>query len=263
MAGDNKPGDDIPDTPSFSDEELAAAMADFEKEFGSDAADSEPADSESAGKDTAHKTGAADTTDAAADSPAVDGNTDIPDIPDVSVPDDASELDPSVGFEDELEGLVGNKAKVAVLVTSVSSAELLAAFCQISDISAECIGSQQGALAVLRNLDGDGPEAAAADLTQVVSGMPAILAVNRADKLEASLYMHGSAGQTIAPPILFSSTPRFLEDLMLGIVTLEQLRDAGTATVDSASLDQKQAMAVIARHTRMGRGGSTRGSRVE
>ena len=49
----------------------------------------------------------------------------------------------------------------------VLPAELLAAFCQLSDISAACIGANQGAVAVLKNLDGDGPEAAAKDLTTV------------------------------------------------------------------------------------------------
>ena len=47
-------------------------------------------------------------------------------------------------FEDELEGLLGDKAKAAFICTRLNSAELLAAFCQISDISAECIGSEQG-----------------------------------------------------------------------------------------------------------------------
>lgn len=38
-------------------------------------------------------------------------------------------------FEDELEGLLGDKAKAAFICTRLNSAELLAAFCQISDIS--------------------------------------------------------------------------------------------------------------------------------
>lgn len=42
---------------------------------------------------------------------------------------------------------------------------------------------------MLKNLDGDGPEAAAKDLTTVVSGMAVILAVNRADKLEVAMYV--------------------------------------------------------------------------
>ena len=229
-----------PDDAHFTDEDLDRAMADFEKEFNS----SEPADSRSGGQQTGN-----------------DG--DLPDIGDIDIPTDASEIDASVGFEDELAGLLGNKAKVAVLVTRIASAELLAAFCQLSDISAECLGSNQGACAVLRNLDGDGPEAAARDLTTVVNGMSLILAVNRADKLEATLYMHGKAGQVIAPPILFTSTPRFVEDLTLGIVNIAQLKTQGFEIVDSASLSHDEAMDVLARHTRFGRGGATRGSRVE
>lgn len=102
---------------------------------------------------------------------------------------------PRLGFDNELAGLLGNKAKVALIVTRLASAELLAAFCQLSDISAACIGANQGAVAVLKNLDGDGPEAAAKDLTTVVSGMAVILAVNRADKLEVAMYVQGEAGQ--------------------------------------------------------------------
>ena len=108
----------------------------------------------------------------------------------------ADVVDPSLGFDNELAGLLGNKAKVALIVTRLASAELLAAFCQLSDISAACIGANQGAVAVLKNLDGDGPEAAAKDLTTVVSGMAVILAVNRADKLEVAMYVQGEAGQT-------------------------------------------------------------------
>ena len=100
----------------------------------------------------------------------------------------------SLQFEDELQGLLGNRAKTAVIITRLTSPQLLAAFCQISDISAQCVGSEQGAVAILRNLDGDGPEAAARDITTVVAGMPVILAVNRADKLEAILYVEGESG---------------------------------------------------------------------
>ena len=78
----------------------------------------------------------------------------------------------SLKFEDELQGLLGNRAKVAVIITRLTSPRLLSAFCELSDISAQCIGSAQGAVAVLRNLDGDGPEAAVKDMTIVVAGMP-------------------------------------------------------------------------------------------
>ena len=186
--GDDGFDDDI----HFSDEELEAALDGFEKEFrDSNAAAGEPAN------------------DAAADSPADDAGA--------ADSGQAQEADTAAAFDDELQGLLGNKAKAAVLITRVASARLLAAFCQLSDVSADCIGSEEGAVAILRNLDGDGPEVAARDLTIVVSGMSLVLAVNRADKLEATVYLQGKPGQTIAPPLLFTSTAPFVEDLLLGI----------------------------------------------
>lgn len=238
-ADDKNLNDMNPDESHFSDEELEAALAGFEKEFADDNADNTSSTS-------------ADSTDSADDTASVADavNEAMADV-----------VDPSLGFDNELAGLLGNKAKVSLIVTRIAAADLLAAFCQLSDISAECIGSNQGAIAVLKNLDGDGPEAAAKDLTTVVSGMAVILAVNRADKLEATMYMQGEAGQTFAPPVLFNSTPRFVEDLMLGIVSLVQLKSQGFEVVNSADLNHDQAMEIIAKHTRQGRAG--RGSRIE
>uniref|UniRef100_UPI0037DCDBFA hypothetical protein n=1 Tax=uncultured Bifidobacterium sp. TaxID=165187 RepID=UPI0037DCDBFA len=171
-----------------------------------------------------------------------------------SAPDSAS--DATSGFDEELEGLIGNRAKASAIITRLASAELLAAFCRMSDIDADCIDGDQGAVAVLRDLDGDAPEVAAADLTDVVSGMAVVLAVNRADKLDATLYLQGEPGQTFAPPVLFSSSASFVEDLMLGIATVDDLRGQGASIVPSDAMDQAEAMRVIARHTRLGRRGS-------
>ena len=296
MAGDSDfnsgPNDDRdddlnPDDAHFSDAELDAAMADFERQFadhgdgaGSDGTSSDgmtsdgmtsdgtTSDGTEDGGKAGGKTGGSSPSDSAKAHPgAADATEDqagaSDDMDDIDIPDDASAIDASVGFDDELQGLLGNKAKTAVIVTRIASADLLAAFCQLSDVSATCIGSEQGAIAVLRSLDGDGPEAAARDITTVVSGMSLILAVNRADKLEVTLYMHGKAGQSFAPPLLFSSTARFVEDLTLGITTVDELKREGFDTTDSASLDQQKAMAIIADHTKFGRGGSTRGSSIE
>lgn len=205
--GDDGFDDDI----HFSDEELEAALDGFEKEFrDSNAAAGEPAN------------------DAAADSPADDAGA--------ADSGQAQEADTAAAFDDELQGLLGNKAKAAVLITRVASARLLAAFCQLSDVSADCIGSEEGAVAILRNLDGDGPEVAARDLTIVVSGMSLVLAVNRADKLEATVYLQGKPGQTIAPPLLFTSTAPFVEDLLLGITDEDGLIGTGMKVEQSARI---------------------------
>ncbi|OZG67353.1 hypothetical protein [Bifidobacterium eulemuris] len=236
--------------PHFSDEELEAALAGFEKEFAQERETASPVDQPTAGADGAADADKKNETDAGLDPASIE------------IPDDAAELDPSVGFDAELAGLLGNRAKIAVVVTRIADADLLAAFCQLADISADCIGSNQGAVAVLRNLDGDSPEAAARDLTTVVAGMTVILAVNRADKLEVTLYVQGEAARTFAPPMLFTSTARFVEDLLLGITTVNALREQGFEIEDSADFDHKRAMATIAKHTKFGRGGSTKGSSI-
>ena len=258
----------------LSDEDIARAMADFEREFEdlsgvpSDSGASDSGASDGGTSDGGTSDGASGGMsdaypDAGASVPSEgDGAADA-DEPTFDVPDDASSIDPSFGFDDALAGLLGDKAKHASIVTTLASAELLAAFCQLSDISADVVGSNQGAVAVLRNLDGDSPEAAARDITTVVAGMSVVLGVNRADKLEITLYSGGKAGRALAPPILFNSTSRFVEDLMLGITTVAQLREQGFEVVDSADLDHARAMRVIAAHTRFGDGGSTRGSSVQ
>lgn len=256
-----------PDESHFSDEELEAALAGFEKEFADDSVSGDASDTSDADKtaDAASAKSDSDANDDTADKASADSGQPMTDDVTGSVADAVNEamadvVDPSLGFDNELAGLLGNKAKVALIVTRLASAELLAAFCQLSDISAACIGANQGAVAVLKNLDGDGPKPQQGPDT-VVSGMAVILAVNRADKLEVAMYVQGEAGQSFAPPVLFTSTPRFVEDLMLGIVTLNQLKTQGFEVVDSAGLDHDQAMQILANHTRRGRGG--RGSRIE
>ena len=171
-------------------------------------------------------------------------------------PDDA--MGPAIGgaanFEDELQGLLGNKAKIAMLITRLASAELLSAFCRMAQVDADCMDGEQGAMAVLRDLDGDAPETAAEDITSVVSGMAVVLAVNRADKLQATLYLGGQAGQDFAPPLLFTSTAPVVEDLMLGICSIDDLRSQGASLKRSMDLDEEAAMSIIAANTHHRRG---------
>lgn len=217
ISGTQHNDDMDPEESHFSDEDLECALAGFEQEFAQQESDG-------------------DNTSAAGDEDA---------------------QDPISGFDDELEGLLGNKAKAAVMVTRLASDELLAAFCQLSDISADCLASEQGAVAVLHNLDGDGPEAAIKDLTTVVSGLSAVLVVNRADKLEATLYVQGQSGDSLSPPIVFASAPNFVEDVMLGLASVDMLKQQGIHSSNSADLTRDDAMAVIARHMRFGREGKT------
>lgn len=242
--GSNDFGDLNADGMHFSEEELEAAMAGFEQEFK----DAEASKHERADNPPSEAFDSSEASDNAESSESSESS---------EVDDMLNAAEDSLKFEDELQGLLGNRAKVAVIITRLTSPRLLSAFCELSDISAQCIGSAQGAVAVLRNLDGDGPEAAVKDMTIVVAGMPAILAVNRADKLVATMYVEGRAGKTFAPPVLFTSTAPFVEDLMLGITDMNALEQADMTIFDSADLDRDAAMSIIAEHTRFGRGTSS------
>lgn len=147
--GSNDFGDPNADGMHFSEEELEAAMAGFEQEFK----DAEASKHERADNPPSE----------AFDSSEASGNAESSESS--GIDDMLNAAEDSLKFEDELQGLLGNRAKVAVIITRLTSPRLLAAFCELSDISAQCIGSAQGAVAVLRNLDGDGPEAAVKDMT--------------------------------------------------------------------------------------------------
>ncbi|WEV41589.1 hypothetical protein OZX57_06235 [Bifidobacterium sp. ESL0682] len=246
----------------FSDEELEAALAGFEKEFADDPDGKSSNDNDAAGSNDLGVDGKAPddgtrgsvsrgNAESQSNAEAGMSGTNTSEQTDRKITD---ELD-QINFDEELEGLIGNRAKVAVLITRLISADLLAAFCQIADISADCVADENGAVAILHNLDGDAPEGAAKDLTSVVNGMPAVLSVNRADKLVSTLYMAGEPGQQFAPPVLFTTTPEFVEDLMLGIVDVKGLEEHGEHVVKTADFDRKKALDVIASHTRSrGRG---------
>ncbi|WEV46232.1 hypothetical protein OZX62_07230 [Bifidobacterium sp. ESL0690] len=226
----------------FSDEELQEALAGFEKEFADDSDDNNEAHNNAMGSDDSGNPGSGSGVN------SENGNTEQSDR---KITDELDQMD----FDEELEGLIGNRAKVAILITRLISSELLAAFCQIADISADCMADENGAVAILHNLDGDAPENAARDLTQVVNGMPVVLSVNRADKLVSTLYVSGEPGQQFAPPVLFTTTPRCVEDLMLGITTVAELKEQSEHIVATADFDRKKALGVIADHTRSrGRG---------
>jgi hypothetical protein len=153
-------------------------------------------------------------------------------------------------LESELEGILGDKAKAAMLITPLQQPELLSAFCVLADVSAYCIGADQGAVAVLKNLAGSSPEAAAKDLTTVISGLSVVLAVNRADKLEAKLWINGEQGSDFAPPILFMNVAEFVEDFMIGSTDLDGLKANGLTIVDSGKMNRGEALKVIAAHTK-------------
>ena len=89
------------------------------------------------------------------------------------------------------------------------------------------------------------------DLTKVVGGLSGLLVVNRADKVEATVYYDGQAGEQLPPPFVFPSLAPFVEDAMLGISTVQDV------LVSSDAMGQTRAYGIIAKHTHMGGGQSS------
>lgn len=212
---DSSRGQGDPD--AMSDEEVRDILKGFEGEFG----DSDMPGAASAATDT--------------DSETESAGSDASGLSD----DELSE------FSDQLEGVLGNKAKCAIIITQLRSARFLAALCSLTDISAQCIDSQNGACAVLRELDGSGPEDAARGLTEAVNGLAAVLAVNRADKVDMHLWVGGKEGTSYAPPIILSSAPLFVEDMLTGSLTVQEVISEGTHVEDSGSISKVEAYGII------------------
>ena len=109
-----------PDESHFSDEELEAALAGFEKEFADDSVSGDASDTSDADKtaDAASAKSDSDANDDTADKASADSGQPMTDDVTGSVADAVNEamadvVDPSLGFDNELAGLLGNKAKVA------------------------------------------------------------------------------------------------------------------------------------------------------
>jgi hypothetical protein len=127
------------------------------------------------------------------------------------------EFDEMDAFDEQLEGILGERAKSAVILTPLRSQRLLAAFCALCGIHADCVGGQDGAVALLTQLDGQAPEHAAASLSHLISGFSVILIVNRADKLVAKPWIDGKSGQKVPPPVVLAQEPPFVEDYLIGV----------------------------------------------
>ena len=156
-----------------------------------------------------------------------------------------NQVDDADPFAGQLEGILGEKAKAAAIVSPFRDARLLAAFCALDGIDADCLSSGKGAVAFLRDLDGQAPEDAAKTLTRSVRGLTVALAVNRADKMEAHLWINGRQGKACPPPLLFMQADDCVEDFLIGATNREALVHDGYVFVDASSMTAGQAEEII------------------
>ncbi|RFT34342.1 hypothetical protein CG401_00530, partial [Bifidobacteriaceae bacterium NR019] len=144
-------------------------------------------------------------------------------------------------FEEDLQGLLGNKAKVALMITYVQPAQLLAAFCKMASVSARCFDEEQGAVAVLKNLDGNEPEEAVQKFVDFFRGMDVMLITNRADKLTAKVYEYNCEPQEIVAPMALAVWSRAVEDLAIGMETVETISKQNIEMFNSDDLSDANA----------------------
>lgn len=196
---------------SFTDAELDNALAGFEREFQDES--KENFDSENS-------------KNAQSDGKNQENST----------LDDAMRDIEEASFEEDLEGLLGNKAKVAMIITYVEPAQLLAAFCKMADISAKCFDEEQGAVAILKNLKDNGPEEDVKEFVDFFRGMDVMLIVNRADKITAKIYQNGVEPQEIVAPMALAVWSRRVEDLAICMETVDTLAKQDVTMYDSDDL---------------------------
>ncbi|WP_418969785.1 hypothetical protein [Alloscardovia omnicolens] len=141
-------------------------------------------------------------------------------------------LDPA--FEAELDGIIGNKAKIAIIITNLASAHFLAALCRVMDVDARAVRFTTGAGALLADTQGSAPEDVAHALSESMSGLFVVLCVNRADKISITQWFNGQNVQKMAPPMFFNVLDPTIEDLMIGSQTPADLDMAGYEQVESS-----------------------------
>ncbi|MFU0468692.1 hypothetical protein [Gardnerella vaginalis] len=217
---------------SFTDAELDAALASFEREFNNANSVNDAGNSGNSADDSADNSADNSADDSSDDSESSDSYgiyDDIPDTIDLSkmhrskeAEEAARKFEEETSFEDTLEGLTGQKARSAIIITYCEGADLLSAFCKISQIPSICVMTGTAAVALLKNLDNDEPEAAVLRLSDLLGDMEMILIVNRANKLETSMYKYGEKRDAFLPsPVALTFLSEEVEDVVLGLKTMK------------------------------------------
>ena len=201
---------------SFTDAELDNALAGFEREFKEESQEN-------------------------LNSENLENNQKSDDNQENDFLDQAMRNIEEANFEEDLQGLLGNKAKVALMVTYVQPAQLLAAFCKMASVSAQCFDEEQGAVAVLKNLDGNEPEEAVQKFVDFFRGMDVMLITNRADKLNAKVYEYNCEPQEIVAPMALAVWSRAVEDLAIGMETVETISKQNIEIFNSDELSDANA----------------------
>lgn len=145
-------------------------------------------------------------------------------------------------FDEQLDGLLGNKAQLAMLVVPFSDAKLSLSLLKYKDVEGWAEMLNDTSFIYLKALDGQKPEDAAQALSQLIRPLPLYSVVKRADKLEVALWVNGKkSGEKLPPPLLFEQLPEEVEDYAIGMTTTQQMVHR-EGVLDSADFDKQDAL---------------------
>ncbi|WP_242636134.1 hypothetical protein [Myceligenerans salitolerans] len=182
--------------------------------------------------------------------PAGGSGENEPEFPDI--PDDLSSLgDLGVEVPDDLSGLTQNSSvpDLAVLITQIAGAEPLAAAASLAGLDLDAVPTEVGALAVLRDPSGSGPDDAAAALSQVVRGVPLVQVTRKGEQLTCVRWTDGERGDEISPALLLGGAPQTVEDVLTGYAKVADLE----GVVASGEIGRLKAMRMLSSAARKAR----------
>ncbi|MDO4912919.1 MAG: hypothetical protein Q3961_00020 [Bifidobacteriaceae bacterium] len=207
---------------SFSDEELEHALEDFEHEF----------------EDAQHN----------ANPTNLHGSTSEQDDSQNSSESSMFDSLEQDSFDEELAGILGDKAKAAIIISPVVSPEFCANIFAMIHIPAVCVAAKGNVVSVLKDLDDDHPEQQASRLAEFFKGVEIALLVNRANKIDSTLYNSSQNEDSVPPPVVFAATPPFVEDVMLGITSWQDImNDPAVKCFDSSDISEVKAQEFVSK----------------
>ena len=165
---------------------------------------------------------------------------DLPD--DFVIPDDLSAFDPTTLAAKD-------RPELALLVTRVADPRALAALCALTQVAADIVGTEGGAVAMLQDLSEDAPQQAAAKVSKAMGSIDVLLVLRTSGQISVTKYDGGSDLGDVPPGLVLATSTELVEDLIVGTITPAEV----PGSINSAELKPGRAMRLFTEAARDGR----------
>lgn len=170
--------------------------------------------------------------------------------------DDLPDFDLDFEIPDDLSSLTGSgEPEFAAILTQIAGAEPLAAASSLAQLDLDAVPTSMGAVGVLKDLAGDAPEQAAAEISQLVRGVPLVLVTRTGEQMTAVQFADGVRGDELAPGLVLGSAPENVVDLLTGATSVADL----DGVVGSTSISKFKAVRMLTSAARKARKGMGKG----